>query len=304
MSTEPHEHARLGLAAVMIAVTSWGVTGVITKSIDLDALAIAFWRFLVYAAALTALLAATRRRLTWSAMRVAAPSGLVLSGDVMLFFTAVKVTTIANATTIGAMQPIVIGVFATRFLGERIAGRQVVAASLAIVGVIAVVVESSGTPQWSGAGDLAAVGALLAWSAYFVLAKRATARLSTLEFTAATAWWVAIGTLPVGLIVGHDMSPPATSEWLAMLGLIVTGGVLGHTFMNWGIPRVPLWLSSTMTLVNPVIASVAAWLFLDETLNAGMLVAMLVVVAALTIVVTSKTPPTAEGLVVLAEPAT
>jgi drug/metabolite transporter (DMT)-like permease len=288
----------------MIAVTSWGVTGVITKAIDMDALAIAFWRFVVYAIALTALLAAIGRRLTWSAMRVAAPSGLVLAGDVMLFFTAVKVTTIANATTIGAMQPIVIGVVATRFMGERIASRQVVAALMAIVGVIAVVVESSGTPEWSGAGDLAAVGAVIAWSAYFVLAKRAMTTLPTLEFTAATAWWVALATLPVGLATGYDMSPPPAGEWLALVGLIVTGGVLGHTFMNWGIPRVPLWLSSTMTLVNPVIASVAAWLFLDETLNAGMLVAMLVVVAALAVVVTSKTPPTAERLAVLAEPAT
>lgn len=287
----------------MIAVTSWGVTGVITKSIEMDALAIAFWRFLVYAAALTVLLSVTGRRLTWSAMRVAAPSGLILSADVMLFFTAVKVTTIANATTIGAMQPIVIGVFATRFMGERIAGRQIAAALLAIVGVIAVVVESSGTPQWSGAGDLAALGALLAWSTYFVLAKRATTKLSTLEFTAATAWWVGVATLPVGLIVGHDMSAPATPEWLPLLGLILTGGVLGHTFMNWGIPRVPLWLSSTMTLVNPVIASVAAWLFLDETLNTGMLVAMLVVVVALAVIVAYQTPAANRDVVVLAEPA-
>ncbi len=292
MSADPSRsaasHQRLGLIAVGIAVTAWGVTGVITKSIEMDALAIAFWRFIVYAVALTVALAVTGRRLTMRAMRISMPAGLLLSADVMLFFTAVKVTTIANATTISAMQPVVIGVVATRFLGERVGPRELLAATLAIVGVIGVIVQSSGAPQWNGAGDLAAVGALFAWSAYFVFAKRARADLSTLEFTAATAWWVAIITLPVGMIAGQTMSAPVTSDWLPLLGLILTGGVLGHTFMNWGIPRVPIWLSSTMTLVNPVIASVTAWLFLDERLTIGMLAAMAVVIAGLGLIVAGQ----------------
>ena len=49
-------------------------------------------------------------RLLWKA----APGGLLLSGDVLLFFTAVKLTNVVNATTIGALQPLVIAVFATQ----------------------------------------------------------------------------------------------------------------------------------------------------------------------------------------------
>lgn len=290
--TEPHTGFRAGLIAVAVAVAAWGITGVIIKSIDMDAIAIAAWRFLLYAIVLTAWLHARQGRLSIRIFRASLPGGLFLAGDVMLFFTAVQLTNIVNATTIGALQPIVIAVFATRVLGERIHPREYVAAAVAIVGVVVVITQSSGTPEWSGLGDLAAVGALLTWSGYFIVAKRAAGTLSPLEFTVGAGWWVAVFAFPTGLIVGQDMSPPPASEIVALVALLVVGGLFGHSLMNWGIPRLPLWLSSTLTLLIPVFASLAAWIFLDEALTAVQLLAMGVVVGALAVVVIAQSRPT------------
>jgi drug/metabolite transporter (DMT)-like permease len=99
---------------------------------------------------------------------------------------------------------------------------------------------------------------------------------------------VAIVALPVGLLAGHDMSVPAFEDWLPLAGLIVAGGVLGHAMMNWAIVRVPLWLGSTLTLLIPVISSIAAWIFLDESLTVVQVLGMCVVVAALAAIVTSQ----------------
>ena len=283
---------RAGLTAVAAAVAAWGVTGVLIKSIEMDAIAIAAWRFLLYAIVLTVWLAARRGRLSLRIFRASLPGGVFLAGDVMLFFTAVRLTNIVNATTIGAMQPIVIAVYATRVLGERIVPREYIAAAVAIVGVVVVITQSSGTPEWSGVGDLAAVGALLTWSAYFIVAKRAASTLTPLEFTVGTGWWVAAFSFPTGLVVGQDMSPPPAAEIVPLLALLVVGGLLGHSLMNWGIPRLPLWLSSTLTLLIPVFASVAAWVFLGEALTVWQLVAMSVVVAALATVVLAQSRPT------------
>ncbi len=62
--------------------------------------------------------------------------------------------------------------------------------------------------------------------------------------------------------------------------------------MNWGISTVPLWLSSTLTLLIPVLASIAAWIFLDEALTVPQLMAMGVVVGALAVIVSAQTNPT------------
>lgn len=290
--TEHPPGFRAGLAAVAAAVASWGVTGVLIKSIEMDAIAIAAWRFLLYAALLTSWLYARGGRISMPLLRASFPGGVFLAGDVMLFFTAVRLTNIVNATTIGAMQPVVIAVFATRVLGERIHRREYAAAAVAIAGVVVVITQSSGTPEWSGAGDLAAVGALLTWSAYFIAAKRAAGTLTPLEFTVGTGWWVAACSFPIGLIVGQDMSPPPGTEIVPLLALLVVGGLLGHSLMNWGIPRLPLWLSSTLTLLIPVFASIAAWIFLGEALTGWQLVAMAVVVAALAVVVLAQGRPT------------
>lgn len=282
---------RAGLAAVAAAVAAWGVTGVLIKAIGMDAIAIAAWRFMMYAAVLTVWLYARGGRVTLRVLRSSFLGGVFLAGDVMLFFTAVQLTNIVNATTIGAMQPIVIAVYATRVLGERIHPREYAAATVAIVGVIVVITQSSGTPEWSGLGDLAAVGALLTWSAYFIVAKRTAGTLTPLEFTVGAGWWVAAFSFPTGFIFGQDMSAPPTSEIVPLVALLVVGGLLGHSLMNWGIPRLPLWLSSTLTLLIPVFASVAAWIFLGEALSGWQLVAMSVVVGALAVVVLAQSRP-------------
>jgi drug/metabolite transporter (DMT)-like permease len=289
--SNPRSDHNLGLIAVLVAITAWGMTSVIIKSIDMNAIAIAFWRFLLYAAMLTGWMIARGGRLTRRLLWTAAPGGLLLSGDVLLFFTAVKVTNVVNATTIGALQPLVIAVFATQLFGEQISRREIAAAIVAIAGVVVVVTQSAGTPEWSGAGDLAAVGALFCWSGYFIVAKRLSGTLTPIQFTSGTSWWVAVIALPVGLIFQQDMSPPAASEWPPLILLLVVGGVLGHSLMNWGIPRLPLWLSSTLTLMIPVLASLAAWVFLDEPLTAIQLAAMGVVVAALAVIVTAQSVP-------------
>lgn len=283
---------RAGLAAIGAAVAAWGATGVIIKSIAMDPIAIAAWRFLLYALLLTGWLYARNGRLSMRILRGSVAGGAFLAADVMLFFTAVQLTNIVNATTIGALQPVLIAVFATRVLGERIHPREYVAAAVAITGVVVIITQSSGTPEWSGLGDLAAVGAVLTWTGYFIVAKRSAGTLTPLEFTVGTGWWVAVFSFPTGLIIGQDMSPPPSSELLAVLALLLVGGLLGHSLMNWGLPRLPLWLSSTMTLLIPVFASVTAWIFLGEALTVWQVIAMAVVLAALAVVVIAQSRPT------------
>ena len=290
-ATTPHPDVHLGLAAMGVAITAWGITGVLIKAIDLDAISLAFWRFLVYAVIFTVYVRSRGVRFDLSVMRSTMAGGLALSGDVMLFFTAVKHTNVVNATTIGALQPLILAVAAMKLFGETIRAREVVAAVVAIAGVVVIVVESAGTPEWSPGGDLAAVGALLCWSAYWIFAKRAQERITPMQYTAGTGWWTAIMALPVGLLVGHDMSVPGTDQWLPLATLILAGGVLGHAMMNWSIVRVPLWLGSTLTLLIPVLSSLAAWLFLDEPLTVVQLVGMALVIAALSAIVLSQQSP-------------
>ena len=55
--------------------------------------------------------------------------------------------------------------------------------------------------------------------------------------------------------------------------------------------RVPLWLGSTLTLLIPVVGSLTAWIFLDESLTGVQLAAMAVVLASLASIVMTQRKP-------------
>lgn len=282
---------QLGLLGTGVAVTMWGLSGVIIKSIDMDAMAVGFWRFLIYAIIMSSYLAIRGHPPSLRMLRKSWWGGLSLGLDIVFFFTAVKLTTIVNATTIGSLQPLVVAVFAARMFGEQIRLRDLGAALVAIAAVIVIVVESSGTPEWNGAGDLAAVGALFSWAAYFVFSKRSAGVITSTEYTAGTGFWTTIVAGITGVVVGQDMSFPGSSEWLPLIVLVLGTGILGHSVMNWSLVRIPLWLGSTLTLLIPVVSSVAAWIWLGEPLTAVQIVAMAVVLTALATIVMGQRRP-------------
>jgi drug/metabolite transporter (DMT)-like permease len=281
----------LALIGVGVAVMAWGASGAVIKAIDMDSLAVGFWRFLIYVTVLAAWMRMRGATLDLHVLRASAAGGVSLGLDVVFFFSAVKLTNIVNATTIGAMQPVIVAIVAARFFGERIRWRDVVAAAIAIAAVIVIVIESSGTPEWSPIGDLFAVGAVFAWSGYFIFSKRSKDVLTSQQYTAGTGCWTALICLVAGVAFGQDMAPPSGTDWLLLLGLTLGAGILGHSIMNWSLVRIPLWLGSVLTLLIPVVGALVAWVFLGEALSAVQIVAILVVLGALASIVLSQDEP-------------
>ena len=281
----------LGLIGTGIAVMAWGASGAVIKYIDMDGMAIGFWRFLIYALVLAGWMSARGNTLSVRMLSASAAGGVSLGLDVVFFFSAVKLTNVVNATTISALQPVIVAIVAARFFGERIRGRDVVSALVAIAAVVVIVIESSGTPEWSPRGDLLAVGAVFAWSGYFIFSKRSKGVLSPMEYTAGTGAWTAVICLVGGFAFSQDMSPPSGDDWLPLLGLTLGAGILGHSIMNWSLVRIPLWLGSVLTLLIPVIGAVVAWIFLGEALTWVQIVAIAIVVAALASILLSQDEP-------------
>ncbi len=280
--------ALLGAAA---AVIGWGSAGVIIRNIDMGGLAIAVYRFWVYSILLFAFMWWRGTRISFRIMRLSALGGIALGADVALFFSAVKETTIVNATVIGALQPLIVGVVAWKFFGERIRSRDIGLGAVAIAAVVVVVAAGTGQPEWHIRGDLLAAGALFAWSGYFIFSKGSLGRMTSAEFTLGTAFWTAIINTPLALLFGQDLSLPNARDWMWLALLALGAGVIGHVLMNWSLVRIPLWLGSTFTLLIPVTSAALAWLFLDQALRSIQIVAMVIVLVALGVMIAGRATP-------------
>lgn len=251
----------------------------------MGALAIVVWRFAIYSLFAGATRAARGQGLSLYAFRKSLVGGIVLAIDVGLFFTALKHTSIVNATIIGSLQPLLLTAYGVRFLGERVSRRDAVLGLIALAGALTIVISGTESGQASGWGDLAAVGALIAWSTYFVIAKQVASEVEPADFTISASIVVAVGNAPIAVLAGQSLAWPGINNVLWISAMAVTAGILGHQLMNWALPRIPLWLGSTFTLFVPVVSSALAWVWLDEPLNARQIIAMAVTFAALALLV-------------------
>ena len=278
-----------GLIGAGIAVTAWSTGTILAKYLDMDALAIGTYRFFVFFVGLTAYMRSRGVPFKMQIIRKSMWGGIALGADIVFFFSAIKTTSVVNATTIGSLQPILVGVVAARFFGEKIRPRDALWSLVALAGAFVVVTSSTSDDVTSLRGDLLAVAAMFSWSAYFIASKNSRSTMTSTEFTAGTSIWTAAICLVIGLPLGQDFSWPNASNWGWLIVMIIGSGIVGHSLMNWSLQRIPLWVGSTFTLFIPVASAMLAWLILDEAVAALQGIAMACVIGALAMIVRGQT---------------
>jgi len=209
--------------------------------------------------------------------------GVLFATNIAMFFTAIKLTTVANATMIGAIQPALALVLVGPILGERVYRADIWLTVSAITGVVLVVYGSSTRPEWDVRGDLLSLAAILAWTGYLFATKRAREQIGTIELQASLTTVAAVVVLPVALLSGQDFAVPRTSIWfLAVLAFV--GGV-GHTLVNYAHAHTKLVMVSLMFLAVPVLSTAWAALFLDEPVNGWQVTGMATVIGSLGVLI-------------------
>jgi drug/metabolite transporter (DMT)-like permease len=274
-------HRARALLALSVAMAAWGVTGVIAKSVDMGGMALAAYRSTVGGVVLLAVVYLTGRRLSWADVKAGAPGGVFLGLDLIFFFSAVKLTTVANATVIGALQPALVILISGPLLKEKVAKGAVKWAFVGLAGTALVVFGAAGLPEWSPAGDLLAALTLFWWTGYFIVTRFARQHVGALQYSTVTAVVASMVAWPAAALFGQDLSWPTPSSWAWIIVLALVAGIGGHFLMTVSIPHLPLWASSTMTLSIPVISAVTAAIFLGEEVTWLQVLGMVVVLLAL-----------------------
>jgi len=285
-----------GISAATVAMVAWGFSGVLVVLIKLPGMVVALYRLWLGAPFIGLLLIASRRRLSWATLWRAIPGGVLLCGDISMFFSAVKLTSIADASVIGALQPALVLFLARPLFGERVMPTDVAWTAVAIAGVGIVVLGGGSAGTHPAAGDLLAFGSLCAWTGYWLVSKhvRSPARatpgvpdggsgggsLGSIEYTSGVMLVAAVAIIPVALASGARLSLGTPSDWL-WLGVMTVVPGSAHLALNWAHRFVSVSVSSVIVSVSPVVAAASAAVVLGQSLDflqiAGGLVAILAV---------------------------
>ena len=281
----PPRRAGIGMLAASSAVVVWGVSSVLIKRVSgLNGLGVACYRIWLGAVVVTIVFVASGGRVTRGLLRASLWGGLAFTADLVLYFAAVQETSIASATFIGALQPVLVLLVAQRLFGERARVAELGWGAVAVAGTALVVLGGDGGGANSARGDLLAVGALVAWTAYFVFSKAARRELSAFEYLTGMAIVAAVAVLPLPLLFHGTLRATDANGWLTIVYITIINGLLGHFLMAFAHGHVTLLSISLLTLGIPVFAAGAAAVWIDEPLAGLQLGGMAVVLAALALV--------------------
>lgn len=260
----------LALLANAVAVATWGFSNVGIKMVSASGLVVSFYRLwiaipVLWAAVLS--MPSVRRRLDRDWLVSCAVGGALFAAHQICFFNAVKLTTVANVSIIGALQPALVLLVAGPLFGERATPRSLALAAVAFAGTIPVVIGAAEMPEWSPVGDLLAFVNVFLFTLYFLASKQIRRNLGTAEYIVGMTTVAGTVLLIVCLSTAQDLLSPRASDWPILAFLALVPGTVGHYLSNWAHRHSSAFVMSVMLLGVPVIASVLAAIVLGETLT-------------------------------------
>lgn len=215
-----------------------------------------------------------------SSLRKAMPVGVFYGLNLVLFFSAVTTTRVANAEFIGTLTPLLIVPFAARRLRERISRKVLVFAVLALVGVAFVLFNApsgAGENNWAGNG-LAASG-VCAWAIYLLLSKDARQTIDTLNLMFGLTLTAAFVVTPIALIT-NDVLHVSAIGWVMIVLSTLGNGIVAHGMVSWSQAKVPVSTIAMIQLAQPGMAAFWAWLLVGQTIRPLQVLGMVVVIVA------------------------
>jgi drug/metabolite transporter (DMT)-like permease len=262
------------LVILVVTLLSMGISGPTIRYAAAPALAVVLWRvaFAWPPLAVGALVQRARPPLL-----LGAAAGLCLAWHWIAWALAVQTTSLASAAVLIDTGVLWAALLARPLLGEPVTHRQWLGLVLALGGVT-LVVTAHHVGRHSFSGDAIALSGAFAWTAYSFLGRRARRRWDprgSRDQPAGTGFWGYTATVygAVGLLVlalalstrttlaGFD-----TRTWLALAALGVFPTLLGHGGLNYLLRYMGPARLGLFVLVEPVVATLAAWPLFGETL--------------------------------------
>lgn len=134
-------------------------------------------------------------------------------------------------------------------------------------------------------GVLSILGAVVSWSGGSVYSKYK--KLNVHPLMSASVQMLIAGSLQIilGFTLGDFNHLHFTQSGLiSLLYLVVMGSIFGYGSYVYAIEHLPLSLVSTYAYINPIIALVLGWIFLNEGLNIFIAIASVVIISGVILV--------------------
>ena len=254
------------LLVVLASASVLGLAPILVRLTETGPAAAGFWRFVFALPLLFALVArpggeGLARPSKWMLL-----AGLFFALDLSFWHYGIVMTSVANATVLCNLTPVVVTLIGWLFFKERPARLFILALALAMAGAFAMAAAAKGGQGTNPIlGDILSLTVSFWYAGYFLMVKQARTTAGAPRVT----FWATLAGLPlmggVALLLGETMIP-ATAAGLAACGAMGLMHVAGQGGVAWALGRLPASITAVTILIQPLVAAGLSWLIFGETL--------------------------------------
>lgn len=246
----------VGVALLVTASVLWSLSGVFVKKVQIDPMLFAFWRSLAAGLVVLPLVGFGGR--VWPE-----PRGMLLSVGlytcvVTLLITAMTRSTAATGILLQYTGPAFCAILAWGLLGRRIRARTWVAVSIALLGVLIMVVGGDRSQGWTG--PVCGLISGMAFGAMILVLER----LDRLGGGKVNAFFiVAVNNLGCAVVLAIWLKGALGAELWAIALVALCGAIqlgIPYVLFQLGLRRVSAVDASLLILLEPVLNPVWVWL--------------------------------------------
>jgi drug/metabolite transporter (DMT)-like permease len=250
-----------------------------------------------------AVVAPARLRVTWREVPFLALFGVVgVALTQFLYYVAIGVMPVGIALVFEMTAPVFIALYVWLVRREKVRSRLWLALLLSLSGLVLVaeVWQDGGSLDSLGVG--AALLAALCLAAYYLMGERGTVTrdpvaLTCWSFVAAAVFWAVAApwwAFDAGVLskrVPMSLGSLELPLWVLVLWIVVLGAVVPFWLSIAALRHLPPTAAGLVATVEPVFASIVAWLWLEQVLSAWQVAGGAVVLTGIVLAQTARAVP-------------
>ena len=231
-----------------------------------------FWRLALALPLLTVVAVLARPKASggkgWAPPPLTLLAGLFFALDLGFWHYGIRFTTVANATILANLSPVIVTLGAWLILRERPGRRFIAGLALAVAGtwLIAAFGRRGGALD-PALGDGLSLATAVWYAAYMLTVRAARQATSAARVMAWSSLFGAPLLLAAAFGLGEQILPTSQAGWLACAGLGLVH-VVGQGAIAWALGRLPAALASVVILAQPVLSAVLGWIIFGEAMAA------------------------------------
>ena len=272
------------LVALLVGACAIAFAPIFVRLSEVGPTATAFWRVVLALPLLWGWAALSRGTTAAAGRTFALPvviAGLCFAGDLGIGHISILFTSVANSTLLANLAPIFVAIGGYLLFGQRVTPVFLAGMVTALAGAFVLV-----GPSFSGGGERLlgdALGVLTAvfYGGYFLAVKHLRDSRSTGAIMAASTTVSAIVLLPIAVAAGESLFPSSPWGWLVLFGLALVCQSGGQGLIVYAMAHLPASFSAVSLLLQPVMATLYAWVLLGETIGPAQFVGGAIVLAGI-----------------------